>query len=73
MNIKFLFIFSLFFMFHFLMGQTYIVPDLERDDFTSLKSWWSINYSPPSGYNHSMTVNNGYLKANLVDPLDGGS
>ncbi len=55
-----------------LWAQVYIVPDLERDDFKNLKSWWSVNYSPPSGYNHSMTFNNGYLKANLVEPLNGG-
>ncbi len=65
--------FLIFFTFHFLQGQAYIVPPLERDDFKSLKSWWSVNYSPSSGYNHSMTVNNGYLKADLIDPLDGGS
>jgi len=56
-----------------LQAQVYIVPDLERDDFKNLKSWWSVNYSPPVGYNHSMTFNNGYLKADLVDPLDGGT
>ncbi len=67
----FIFVFSLFP--RFLMSQTYIVPDLERDDFKNQKSWWSINYAPSSGYNHSMTFNNGYLKANLVDPLDGGT
>ncbi len=65
--------FLLFCTFNTLLAQAYIVPDIERDDFKSLKSWWSVNYSPPSGYNHSLTINNGYLKANLVDPLNGGS
>ena len=63
----------LFLLLQAVLGQTYIVPDLQRDDFTgtSLNSWWKINISPSSGSQHQLTINNGYLKADLVDPLDG--
>ncbi len=52
-----------------LQAQTYIIPDLQRDDFQTFKTWWSINIS---GTNHTWAVNNGYFIANLTNPLDGG-
>ncbi|NOX87890.1 MAG: T9SS type A sorting domain-containing protein [Calditrichaeota bacterium] len=53
----------------FLHAQTYIIPDLQRDDFKNLKTWWSVNVS---GTNHTWAVNNGYFIGNLINPLDGG-
>ncbi|MHB2155330.1 FlgD immunoglobulin-like domain containing protein [Calditrichota bacterium GD2] len=57
-----------------LFGQTYIIPDLQRDDFTgsALKSWWSNVKAPSSSTNHTLQVLNGYLEAVLKDPLNGG-
>ncbi|MCD6375015.1 MAG: T9SS type A sorting domain-containing protein [Caldisericaceae bacterium] len=54
----------------FLHGQTYIVPNLQRDDFKNLKSWWSINIW---GINHSWELSNGYFLANLSNALNGGA
>ncbi len=64
---------SLFFLFELVFSQAYIVPDLERDDFdgSTLKSWWSNAVTPSSGANHVLTVLNGYIKAELIDPLNG--
>ncbi len=58
-----------------ILGQTYIIPDLQRDDFDSntLQSWWKSSIYPPSSTKHQLNVVQGYLKADLVDPLDGGS
>ncbi len=58
----------------FLFGQTFIIPNLQREDFggTTLHSWWKSGIYP-SGSSHSLTVNNGYLIAHLVDPLNGGT
>jgi len=58
-----------------LQAQTYIVPDLQRDDFTqtSLDSWWKSSIWPPNSTEHHLTVNGAYLKADLVNPLDGAS
>lgn len=51
------------------ISQAYIIPDLQRDDFTVKKSWWRYqNFGdqiPPD-------THNGYLHAALIDPLDGG-
>ena len=52
-----------------LNAQTYIIPDLQRDDFQNLKSWWTVNIW---GANHTWEVSNGYFLANLINPLDGG-
>ncbi len=51
-----------------LFGQTYIIPDLQRDDFASKKTWWKWqnhgNQSAPQVYS-------GYFLAQLIDPLNG--
>ncbi len=51
-----------------LFAQTYIIPDLERDDFKDLKTWWSVNIW---GINHTFAVPNGYFTASLNNPLNG--
>jgi len=51
-----------------IQGQTYIIPDLERDDFKNLKSWWSVNIW---GYAHTYDVPNGYFIAHLNNPNNG--
>ncbi len=58
-----------------LQAQTYLVPDLQRDDFdsTALQSWWKVNIAPENSTKHQLNINNGYLKADLTDPLDGAS
>jgi len=59
----------LLFSISFVIGQTYIIPDLQRDDFKDLKSWWSINIW---GTDHTFAVPNGYFLANFSNPLNGG-
>ena len=49
-----------------LSAQTYIIPELQRDDFKDIKSWWSLQATSPEP---SPTINNGYLHAVLTDPL----
>ena len=51
-----------------LSAQTYIIPDLQRDDFKDFKTWWSINIS---GENHTWGVFNGYFMATLNNPNNG--
>jgi len=51
-----------------LFAQTYIIPNLERDDFKDLKTWWSVNIW---GANHTFAVPNGYFTASLNNPLNG--
>ncbi len=51
-----------------LSAQTYIIPELERDDYKNLKSWWSVNIW---GYTHTYDVPNGYFIANLNNPNNG--
>ncbi len=53
----------------FAFAQTYIIPDLQRDDFKNLKTWWTVNIW---GINHTWAIPNGYFIANLNNPLDGG-
>ncbi len=48
-------------------SQTYIVPDLQRDDFKTAKTWWIFQNA---GGQEDPSVNNGYLHAQLVDALD---
>ncbi len=57
------------------MAQTYIVPDLQRDDFdqNTLSSWWEIKIYPSSSTKHQLSVFQGYLKADLIDPLNGSN
>ncbi len=54
----------------FAFSQTYIIPDLQRDDFKDLKSWWTVNIW---GVNHTWAVPNGYFIANLNNALNGGT
>ncbi|NOX87891.1 MAG: T9SS type A sorting domain-containing protein [Calditrichaeota bacterium] len=56
-------------------SQTYIVPDIQRDDFagSTLKSWWTNTITPSSGSNHQLSILNGYMKADLMNPLNGGT
>ncbi len=65
----------LFLSTHFLLAQTYIIPNLQRDDFdgTSLHSWWKVGIYPSNSTKHQLSVNGGYLKADLVNPLDGAN
>lgn len=49
-------------------SQTYIIPDLQRDDFLTKKSWWIFQHH---GNQTDATIQNGYLHASLVDPLNG--
>jgi len=52
-----------------LSAQAYIVPDLKRDDFKTLKTWWIYQ-------NHGGQIDpvskNGYLYAILTDPVGNG-
>ncbi|RMH63275.1 MAG: T9SS C-terminal target domain-containing protein [Calditrichaeota bacterium] len=48
------------------LAQTYIIPRLQRDDFKDAKSWWSMQATSPQS---PPTINNGYILAELVDPL----
>lgn len=51
-----------------LAAQTYIIPQLQRDDFINQKSWWSIN---EYGTNHTAVFPNGYVKMDLINPRNG--
>ena len=51
---------------HYAIGQIYIIPNLERDDFKNKKSWWEFQNQ---GSQTAPQVFNGYLLAQLVDPL----
>lgn len=53
-----------------LYPQTYIIPDLQRDDFKNSKPWFSVNQS---GTNHTYSFSNGFFKASLINPQNGGS
>lgn len=54
--------------FSVLHSQAYIIPDLERDDFTSKKDWWIFQVH---GSQSEPTTHNGYLLIQLLDPLNG--
>ncbi len=51
-----------------LLSQTYIIPKLQRDDFTSLKTWWQFQNH---GGQTLPTQKNGYLYAFLENARNG--
>ncbi len=62
---KILFILILINLIH---AQKYIIPKLERDDFQTFKTWWTIAVS---GTTHTWGVFNGYFMATLNNPNNG--
>lgn len=68
-SLLFIFI-SLFLTPPLLFSQAYLIPDLQRDDFTSDKTWWKFQNH---GSQALPTSFNGYLFVNLVNALNGNN
>ena len=51
-------------------AQTYIIPNLQRDDFNSDKTWWIFQNQ---GNQMDPTNKNGYLLGELIDPRNGAA
>jgi len=47
-------------------AQTYLIPNLQRDDFKDSKSWWAYR---EDGQQAAPTTHDGYMLLQLVDPL----